>query len=244
MPKYTFAVASTEADFLSAVTVPECHLVAKTGKVKKGKKTVNAWFNSTGKECLVEEIAAEWLSSNGFIVKKCELKLVSVLVATFCFPVIMGQESSIGAILTRGFGSEQFFKSRKREFQRLREDLEKAENLKAIYNNALPKSQGLRIYLGVNDSESINLGILAIKAMPRSMLLDSVQYGLESFWARRAGWPDLFAAKPDCNEFLFVEVKGPTDKLSLQQMDWFKWAIQTAKLPCKILRVKEIGKKI
>jgi hypothetical protein len=70
------------------------------------------------------------------------------------------------------------------------------------------------------------------------MLLDCVQFGFESFWARRAGWPDLFAAKPASNEFLFAEVKGPTDKLSLQQMDWFKWAIQKAKLPCEIVRVK------
>lgn len=236
-PKYTFAVEPTEADFLSEVKVPERNLTGRITSVKKGKKNAKAWINSLGKECSVEDIASEWFSSNGFIVKKCELRLVSVLVATFCFPVIIGQERSIGSLLTRGFGSEQFFASHKQEFEKNRHYLEKAENLAAIYNNILPESHGLRLYLGVEDAESVELGLLAIKAMPRSMLLDCVQFGFESFWARRAGWPDLFAARLASNEFLFAEVKGSTDKLSLQQMDWFKWAIQKAKLPCEIVRV-------
>ena len=136
-PKYTFAVDPTEADFLSEIKVPERHLTAKTLTTKKGNKKLKIWIDSLGKKCSVEDIAAEWYSSNGFIVQKCELRLVSILVSTFCYPVIIEKEHSIGAVLTRGFGSEKNFESRKQEFGKNKQYLEKAENIEAIYNKAL-----------------------------------------------------------------------------------------------------------
>ncbi|MFX0210685.1 MAG: hypothetical protein ACFFDT_32195, partial [Candidatus Hodarchaeota archaeon] len=35
-------------------------------------------------------------------------------------------------------------------------------------------------------------------------------------------------------------VKSPNDKLSLEQMQWFEWAIEKVKIPCEICRIKKI----
>ena len=53
--------------------------------------------------------------------------------------------------------------------------------------------------------------------------------------------PDLFVFKD--KDFLFVEVKSGLaryhDKLSLAQMNWFRWAVEEANMPCEIVRLQE-----
>ncbi len=93
------------------------------------------------------------------------------------------------------------------------------------------------MYLGVDDDEAIELGHIAIKIIPQEMLLKFITWGFEYFWDRRAGWPDLFVFKDKI--FFFVEVRGPTDKISLNQMKWFRWAVKEANICCEIIRVQE-----
>ena len=71
----------------------------------------------------------------------------------------------------------------------------------------------LRNYLGVDDNEVVELGRIAIRTMPQSLILKSIIWGFQYFWGRRAGWPDLFVYNG--KSFLFVEVKDPNDKTVL-----------------------------
>jgi len=89
----------------------------------------------------------------------------------------------------------------------------------------------------VNDDEAVELGRIALRVMPQSLVLKCIGWAVRDFWNRQPGWPDLFVFRT--NEFQFVEVKTPHDKLSLEQMSWFKWAIEEAAIPCEIFRLRK-----
>ncbi len=55
-------------------------------------------------------------------------------------------------------------------------------------------------------------------------------------WNRQPGWPDLLLQSS--SEYRFAEVKSPHDKLSLEQLQWFRWAVTEAEIPCEICRVR------
>ena len=235
-PKYIVNEPS-EADFFSEVKVPVRYLSAKHIEIKEKRKKIGKWINQEGKSCSVEEAVADWYRTKGFSVRRCETRLISILVGTFCAPVILGHEKSIGNALNSGFGSQQFFRSKSDDFQELISKLERQKGLQAAFEDLLYPSKGLRIYLGVDDEEAVELGRTALRVMPQSLVLECVKWGFQYFWGRRAGWPDLFAF--DSGSFLFIEVKSPTDKLSLEQMNWFRWAVKEVNMPCELVRVQK-----
>jgi hypothetical protein len=233
---------TTEADFLSQVKVPEQFIKGKCIQTEKNGQPVINWINREGKACPIEDMVADWYRAKGFSVRRCEGKLISVLIGTLCLSVILqpGKSNRIytgGANLAEGFGSKEFAKNRSEDFEKLITELDNSADLQVMFEDRLEQSKGLRIYIGVEDDYAVELGRIALRTMPRELILKCIRWGFEHFWDHRCGWPDLFVFND--KNFLFAEVKGPRDRLSLDQMNWFKWAIKEVDIPCEIVRVKK-----
>jgi hypothetical protein len=256
-PKYDLK-EPTEAAFLLTVDVPQKYLVSKYVQIRKGKQRIGKWIGQNGEPSSAEDVVKDWYENEGFSVRKCERKLISVLVGTLCASVIqdtkdprvrivMRQSTRGWAFKKRGtpliqfllpedFGTKGYFKRRSKAFNNLLKSLEKTD-LKASFEEMLNASKSLRDYLWVNDDEAVELGRIALRVMPQSLVLKCIGWAVRDFWNRQPGWPDLFVFRT--NEFQFVEVKTPHDKLSLEQMSWFKWAIEKAAIPCEIFRLRK-----
>jgi hypothetical protein len=139
-------------------------------------------------------------------------------------------------LLPEDFGTRDYFKRQSKAFNNLLENLGKTEELRIIFDKLLQPSTSLRDYLWVNDNEAIELGRIALRIIPKFLVLKCICWALRDFWNRQSGWPDLFIFKN--NEFRFVEVKTPNDELSLEQMKWFKWAIEEVHIPCELVRLQ------
>jgi hypothetical protein len=235
-PKYVFAKEPAEAAFLSEVKVPVRHLTAKYVQIQENGKKIGKWTNRVGGLCSVEEVAADWYRAEGFSVRRCETRLVSILVGTFCAPIILGPRESMIDAFNSGFGSQEYYKSKSEEFRELIARLERSKGLQSLFEELLMRSTALRIYLGVNDNEAVELGRIAINIMPQSLILKCIEWGFRFFWGHRAGWPDLFVFNDE--NYLFVEAKSSNDKLSLDQMNWFRWAVEEVSIPCEIFRLQ------
>jgi len=255
-PKYDLK-EPTEAAFLSKVDVPQKYLDSKYVQVQKGEQKIGKWIGLKGKPSCAEDVVIDWYENEGFSVRKCERKLISVLIGTFCAPVIqdpkdprvrIGMRHStrgwtsnkrdtplIQFLLPEDFGTKEYFKRRSKAFNNLLKGLEKTE-LKALFEEMLNSSTSLRDYLWVNNDEAVELGRFALRVMPQLLVLKCIEWAIRDFWNRQSGWPDLFVFTDD--EFWFVEVKTPHDKLSLEQMSWFRWAIEEVSIPCEIFRLR------
>jgi len=106
-----------------------------------------------------------------------------------------------------------------------------------IYPYLLENGSSLRDYLWANDKKSIKIATKALEVMKPNEVVTCLEWAIEDFWNRQPGWPDLFIYKN--KEYKFVEVKSPHDSLSIEQMNWFEWAITKSKLPCEICRIKK-----
>lgn len=255
-PKYNLKEL-TEAAFLSKVKIPHRYLDVKYVQIRKGKQKIGRWVGQKGDLVSPEDIAIEWYENKGFSAKKCERKLVSVLVGTFCFSVIqdpkdprvrLGMRGStkdwspsnratplIQFLLPEDFGSQEYFERRSKAFNTLLERLRNAD-MKSLFEEWLTPSESLRDYLWVNDDKAVKLGRIALRIMPQYLVLKCIDWAIRYFWERQSGWADLFVFKT--NEFKFVEVKSPNDELSLEQMNWFEWAIKEG-ISCEILRLRK-----
>jgi len=249
-PRYVFVNEPTETDFLSEVKVPERYLTAKYVQVQENGKNIGKWINQMGKPCSIEEVVADWYRDRGFSVKRCEGALISVLVGTFCASIILepitpGGRFKLPANVADDFGSEKFSRRKSEDFEKLISTLDRTDGLEKSFEELLWPSANLWGYLwsGHDSVEMADLGRMAIKTMPQSLIIECIKWGFQHFWARRAGWPDLFVSKD--KDFLFVEVKSTLarhhDKLSLDQMNWFRWAVEEVNMPCEIVRLQKDG---
>ena len=76
-----------------------------------------------------------------------------------------------------------------------------------------------------------------MKVLPIDVVIASVEWAIGDFWQRQPGWPDFLLHNSDA--FFFSEAKSPNDELSQEQMNWFRWAIEKAKIPCEICRLEK-----
>lgn len=257
-PKYD-TTEITESAFLTKVVVPEVVVYAQYVQIPKGKQKVGKWIGESGENVAVEQIAIEHYRKLGFNVFRCERKLIASLVATFCSPVIQDPEDPMKVMAMRSstkgwtstnrntpwiffshprdFGSQDFFIRRENKFKELFLKYKNADELGLIFLKQLEPSKSLRDYLWVNDDYSVELTKKALEVIPKETILHLIQWAIEHFWNRQPGWPDLLLFQS--NQYKFVEVKSPNDSLSLEQMQWFEWAITQEKLPCEICRVKK-----
>ncbi len=117
-PKYDI-IEQTEDDFLIEVKIPEQIISAKYVQIRENKKKIGKWINREGKPCSVEELVADWYRNKGFSVRRCELRLISILIATFCSSIILGSKQSLTHAFLSGFGSSEYFKTKSHDFEEL-----------------------------------------------------------------------------------------------------------------------------
>jgi hypothetical protein len=258
-PKYVLKEL-TNPEFLAGVKVSETIVEAEYRKVEKGGQPIGKWVNRAGELVTVEELAEEWYAHGGYECLSCERSLISSLVGTFLASVI--QDPSDPRVVrcyrhsTRGwsqsnrntpiiafdlpedFGNAAYYERRQEAFASRMEALKTRESLPSFFEDLLAESEGLRDYLWVNDESTLHVARAAIRVIPQNVVVACIDWAIRDFWLRQPGWPDLFVFRGD--EFRFVEVKSPNDELSQEQMRWFEWALEAAKLPCEICRVKKL----
>jgi hypothetical protein len=258
-PKYDMKEI-TEAEFLSKVKVPEREIRASYLKVINGDNEIGRFLDKSGKALSAENIADEFYTASGYETKRCERRLISIWVGTFLAPVIQdfGDPRLRWSFRhsTRGwttkdrntpivyiwkpedFGSKEYYRRRCKVIDEWIEKLRRLGNLLPLFEELLDEGTPLRDYLWVNEDEDVKLASAALHVIPSEMVVRCVEWAIKDFWDRRPGWPDLFVYKD--SEYLFAEVKSPKDELSIEQMNWFRWAIEDSHLPCEICRIRKV----
>lgn len=255
-PKYDTR-EPTEASFLARVSVPRRDVIAEYVQVLDRDRVVGKWLTENGQLVTAEKLAAGVLEKLGYQVLACERKLISVCVATFLVDVVQDPSDPLQQVVMRGstvnwkrgpatpqitfllpadFGSAEYYLRRKTQFENGLDLLRESSDLLAEFDRRTERAKLLRDYLWVADDDAKLLARSALAIVPRDTIVAALQWAIASFWKRQPGWPDLFV----WNEqgYRFCEVKSPHDELSLEQMQWFEWAIHTAHVPCEITRVK------
>lgn len=256
-PKYDTS-EQTHAQFLAKVRVPEIEVEAEYVQEQRGEAVVGKWKLRSGELRDAEDVAVDHYESSGYRVYRCERKLISTLVAVFCWPVIQDPSDPRGQRVMRGstvgwkpgkqtplvhfllsedFGSAAFYERRRQELAALFDDLRQAGDLSDAFESRLPGAQTLRDYLWVAEDDAAELARAALAVIPRDVILAMAKWVIRDFWQRQPGWPDLFLI--ESTNYRFSEVKSPNDKLSLKQMRWFEWALVESDVvvPCEICRV-------
>jgi len=256
-PKYDTS-ERTPAQFLDVVSVPEVEVEADYVKEKRGDALVGKWKISLSETGGAEDIAAGYYESAGYEVFRCERKLISTLVAVLCWPVIQDPDdpraqevmrgSTVGwregaqtplihFLLPEDFGSASFYERRRSEFDAHFASLEEAADLEQVFEGMLEGAETLRDYLWVAEDDAEELARAALSTIPKDVILRMIRWTVADFWHRQPGWPDLLLLKAP--EYRFSEVKSPNDKLSLEQMQWFEWALVDAEepVPCEVCRI-------
>ncbi len=256
-PKYD-VTERTPAQFLSEVNIPVVNVPAKYLQIEKAGQKIGKWTNKTGELVSAETIAAEWYESRGYVSLRCERKLISILVSTFLTNSIQSLSDPrvrevfrnttkgwtpihtntglISILLPEDFGSVEYYKRRYDAIQTDLDRMRKFDNLLSLFDDLLYESTSLRDYLWVNDDQVVKLAREALLVLPTEVVIKGVQWAIGDFWQRQPGWPEFLVCRE--NQFFFSEVKSPNDELSQEQMNWFRWAICEAAIPCEICRIE------
>jgi hypothetical protein len=262
-PKYDLK-ERTEAEFLKEISLPIVGIEAPYTQIHKDGQKIGRWINNSGKEVRAEDIAMEWYETKGYSVLRCERTLISSWVGTFLVEAIQDaddpQQQSRMRHSTRGwrsdnrntpiitfllpedFGSRHYFNRRRGSIERCIQRMEQAQNLSALFERLLGPSELLRDYLWVNEDQHVETTRASLAILPSSLIINSVKWVIQDFWARQPGWPDLLIYRDE--DFRFSEVKSPLDCLSQEQMNWFHWAVTESKIPCEIIRIKRKHRRI
>lgn len=256
-PKYDLS-EPTQQDLHDEIDVPVSIVHAPYVQVEGAGQKFGKWQNSIGELVSTEAIAKDYYRSQGWTPHDCERKLISILYGTFCFPVVQDpddpqiivgyrhstrswteakQDTGMIAIpQPRDFGSPMHFKRRSSEYAHLFSHL-KGVNLSDLFEEWLEPSENLRDYLWVNEDAAVELAREALRVVPAGEILRWIKWAAGDFWQRQPGWPDLFLVRDI--SFRFAEVKSPNDKLSQEQLRWFRWALGEVGVPCEVCRVRK-----
>lgn len=262
-PKYDLR-ERTEADFLKDIPVPIVEIEAPYTQIHKDGQKIGKWINNSGREVRVEDIAMEWYETKGYSVLRCERNLISSWVGTFLVKAIQHPDDPrqqprmrhstrgwrsdnkntpiITFLLPEDFGSRHYFNRRRDSIERCIQRMDQAQNLSALFERLLGPSELLRDYLWVNEDRHVETTRASLAILPSSLIINSVRWVIQDFWARQPGWPDLLIYRDE--DFRFSEVKSPLDCLSQEQMNWFHWAVTESKIPCEIIRIKRKHRRI
>ncbi len=257
-PKYDTTELS-EAQFLRKIPVHIETVFAPYVHIIKNNQKIGKWKSQFGLLESPENIAKHWYENKGYNVIHCERSLISAWVGTFlCYPIqstndekskIVMRHSTVNWTsksrntpliyfrLPEDFGSSDYYLRRKESIDDWINGFKSAINLMPIFEALLEDGTSLRDYLWANDEKSLKIAANALEVMKPKEVVTCLKWAIEDFWNRQPGWPDLFIYKN--NEYKFVEVKSPHDRLSIEQMNWFEWAITESKIPCEICRIKE-----
>ena len=256
-PKYDIR-EETEAQILSRIIVPINKITAEYRQIERNDQKIGQWVGQGGDLVSVEQIAAEWYAQKGYTVLRCERVLISSLVATLLARSIQTMNDPrmqtafrnstrgwtsqnrntplITISLPEDFGSASYYERRKDALRSSIQKLEESISVRATFDQLLAESESLRDYLWVNNNEAVETTRIALNILSKEQVIACVKWVIQDFWQRQPGWPDFVMFRN--SDFRFVEVKSPHDKLSKEQMNWFKWAVEEANIPCEICRVE------
>jgi hypothetical protein len=248
-PKYEIVPGPKEVDFLKEVMIP----IREIKAISDGS---GKWLNEKGENVSVQEIAAENYRNEGFTVWFNTNNLITIYVATFCNSVIqdrtdpkvrIGMRGStanyflnkkpgpdISFLLPEDLGSREYYTRREKQLKELFSKLEKMNSLSTFFDENLEQSKSLRDYLWVNDDYVVEMAKDSLKVIPKSTVISFLDWAIRHFGHRHSGWPNLLLLKS--GEYRFSVIKSPKAKLSIDQMQWFRWANEM-KIPYELCRV-------
>lgn len=96
-------------------------------------------------------------------------------------------------------------------------------------------SERLRQYLWAHREDDVDRARRLIEILPPETIDAILRYLITDYWGRYVGWPDLLLYRD--NEFMLVEVKSSSDRLSAEQMQWIAGNHYTLKLPFRIAKL-------
>jgi hypothetical protein len=96
-------------------------------------------------------------------------------------------------------------------------------------------SERLRQYLWAHRDADVHRAQRLIELLPADTILAILRYLVDDYWGRYLGWPDLLLHRN--GEFMLVEVKSSSDKLSGDQMRWITDNHAQLKLPFRLAKL-------
>ncbi len=96
-------------------------------------------------------------------------------------------------------------------------------------------SEQLRQYLWAHRDNDVDRARRLIEILPADTIVSILRYLVADYWGRYIGWPDLLLFTD--KEFVFVEVKSSSDKLSAEQMEWIANNHDILKLPFRVAKL-------
>ena len=132
---------------------------------------------------------------------------------------IRQEKSSIWTVLpsdfvTKGYGDRRAV-AIEAHLDRL---LPERDELLWIFDYWRSPSSDLRQYLWAHREADVDRARRLIEVLPPETIFAMLRYLANNYWGHFLGWPDLLLFRP--SEFLFVEVKSSSDKLSEDQKRW------------------------
>jgi hypothetical protein len=140
----------------------------------------------------------------------------------------------IHLLLPADFGTQRYFQRRETDLKVLLDETRGTASLTSLFEARLQPSAPIRDYLNAHDA-AVAVARAAIQVIPQTTLATMLDWVARAFWDRIRGWPDLLLVR--ANEYRFLEVKGPEDRLSQAQMRWFEWAV-SAGIPAAICQLR------
>ncbi len=215
----------------------------KLKTTRKGKSTWKPTTKHPAQIISVEEVALEHFRGQGWLGAHLEGKFLGVVVGLASLDVLLehlpGSFSHPDECFPVDLFAPFFYRRRARSVEVLLERLEKKGVEHVLANYDLYKGRGKMSsnLWGVDfsfpreDLEEIcvNLGNVGIQKLTSVVLKD-----VRGFFG---GFPDLTCWKKDGSGILFVEVKGPGDRLMKTQEVWLQ-TLQTLGFACCVCRVE------
>jgi len=96
-------------------------------------------------------------------------------------------------------------------------------------------SERLRQYVWAHRDADVDRARRLIELLPADTVLGILRYLVNDYWGRYLGWPDLLLYRD--GEFMFVEVKSSSDKLSGEQIRWITDNQALLQLPFRLAKL-------
>lgn len=233
---------------------------------KQGKKNVKQWIVDTITFDTIESAVARYYENQGYKAWFCEMKLIASLIGVFGLlaknydPGIRLSYNHLTThweernriqkdeLLNNYFkhGTREKYLQQELEVSNLLKAMSASNDLSFMFESLLRKEKttqrgsipvsSLRERLGGEGEYTIELSKDAIENIPKEIIYTMVDWAIKDYYARRGGWPDLLCTKQ--NDYKFVEVKSPRDKIRQDQFEWFNWASEHG-VQCELCIVKE-----
>lgn len=201
-----------------------------------------------------EQLAAHHLKGEGFEVMECESRPFHVLFGVYLWILI--QDPSDERAKMMGFGARDRFEAgedgnviwtllptdfgRPGYAERRRQAIEEhfellQDDLEWLFDYWLEPSLLLRQYLWAHRDDDVARARRVIEMLPSEVVRRILKYLVGSYWKRYVGWPDLLGARSE--EYVFAEVKGSGDSLTLDQKRWIRNNDDILGLPFRLIKI-------